>query len=432
MPEINKKDGKMYKKYQLSNGLKVIVSPMPSMTSVALGVWIGVGGRHEPAKHSGISHLIEHMLFKGTEKRSAKQLKEAVEGVGGSLNGFTADEVTCYMVKVPANYLGMGFDALSDMVFNAKFDQEDLAKEKFVICEEIKMYRDQPADHVGEILGEIMWPNNSLGRPLTGNISTVQSIKREDVIAFKENNYHPANMAVIAAGKVDPKRLFKYVEELYKGKRRKKPAFKAPKADQKHLRVKFATKKINQAHIALGFHAPAGNIKERYAIEVLNIILGGNMSSRLFEELREKFGLCYDIGSHYKRHSDVGEFIIHAGVDNRKILKSIVAVTDELRKIKDLGVTEDELARAKEFAKGQFLLAMESTTARMLWFGYRLMTDKNIPEVKGLLRKVDSVTADDVKKACGDIFKSSGVNLAVIGNINTNMKNRIRTEISKL
>ncbi len=422
----------MYKKKQLNNGLKIIVSPMPQMSSVSLGIWIGIGGRYESDKESGISHFIEHMLFKGTKRRSAKKLKQAIEGVGGVFNGFTADEATCYMVKIPTQHLTLGLDILTDMVFNARFDQKEIEKEKFVICEEIKMYKDQPSEYVNEILGGIMWPDNSLGRPLTGTIKNVKGFKRDEMIAFRDKSYHPANMAVIATGNVAAEKIFSYAAREFKGSRKKKPSFKSPSLDQTRPRIKYRRRNINQAHVAMGFYAPQRNRRERFSTKLLSVILGGNMSSRLFEELREKYSLCYDISSVYKRHSDTGEFVIHAGVDNSKALKSVSAILDELRMIRDMGITGDELARAREYAKGHFLLALENTSARMMWFGDRVIVDKKIPEVQDLLKEIDGITGDDVKKACERIFRSSLINLSIVGNVSDKDRNNIRVELDKL
>ena len=423
----------MFKKYHRTNGVTVIASPMPGMTSVSIGVWIGVGGRFEPAAQSGISHLIEHMLFKGTFTRTAKGLKEEVEGVGGSFNGFTSDEVTCYMVKVPYKYVEMGMDVLSDMVINARFDKNDLAREKFVVCEEIKMYRDQPADHVMDLLLGLMWPGDPLGRPLTGNITTVKRLTRKEIVGFKERNYHPGNMAVVVAGRVEPARVRDHVMRKFAvQKRKKKAAVKSPRVGQKAPRFRIAGGDTKQAHLAMGFRALDGNSRERFAMKIMNVILGGNMSSRLFEELREKYGLCYDISSTYKRHSDVGELQIHAGVDNRKAARSVSAILDELKRMRDLGVTGDEMLRAKEFIKGQFLLAMEGTSTRMLWLGDRLMTHRHIPELSEVISKIDSVTEAEIRSICGKIFSACAVNLAIIGDIGEKDKRTIRKELNKL
>ncbi|MFH1665445.1 MAG: pitrilysin family protein [Candidatus Omnitrophota bacterium] len=423
----------MYKKLHAKNGLTAIVSPMNQMASVSIGIWIGVGGRYESAAQSGISHLVEHMLFKGTYMRSAKDLKEAIEGVGGSFNGFTSDEVTCYMVKVPSKYMELGLDILADMVMNAKFDEEDLAREKFVVCEEIKMYRDQPSEHVLDVLSGIVWPDNALGRPLTGSAGNVKGFKRQELIAFREKNYHPGNIAVIASGKVNTEKFFASATEKFKDRKNgKRQPLHTPKIRQKAPRVKICGGNSKQAHIAMGFHADCNNTKERFAVKLMNVILGGNMSSRLFEELREKYGLCYDISSSYKRHSDLGELQIHAGVDNSKALRSVTAILDELKKLRDLGVTEDELARAKEYTKGQFLLAIEGTSSRMLWLGDRIMVHREIPATKEVLDNIDGVSTAEIMKACDRIFRASSANLAIIGKMTGGVKDKIRKELGIL
>ncbi|RKY43144.1 MAG: insulinase family protein [Candidatus Makaraimicrobium thalassicum] len=423
----------MYKKLQGKNGLTVIVSPMPQMASVSLGIWIGVGGRYESEKQSGISHLVEHMLFKGTHSRTAKDLKESIEGIGGAFNGFTSDEVTCYMVKVPAKYLELGIDILADMVLNARFDEQDLTRERFVVCEEIKMYRDQPADHVMDLLGEIMWPQNALGRPLTGSISNVKGFSADELIRFKENNYHPANIAVVAAGRADPEKVLSYAAQRFAAKKKRKtPSFETPKVTQKSSSMKVCRGDTKQTHIAMGFHATDRNIRERFALKLMNVIFGGNMSSRLFEELREKYGLCYDISSSYKRHSDVGEVHIHAGVDNKKAPRSVIAILDEVKKLRDLGITEDELARAKEYAKGQFLIAMEGTATRMMWLGDKFMVQRHIPGVKDVLREIDGVTSAEIHKVCERIFRASSVNLAMVGRLRDKDKSKIKEELNRL
>jgi len=239
-------------------------------------------------------------------------------------------------------------------------------------------------------------------------------------------------MAITAVGNVNAEKVKAYVETIVKGGRKSKGRVKKPALSQKGCKAKFIVKKINQAHVAMGFRAESENSRERFAIKILNTILGGNMSSRLFEELREKYGLCYDIASNYKRHSDTGEFVIHAGVDNKKCEKSVSSIIDELRNIKDMGVTENELARAKEYAKGQFLLSMEGTSSRMMWFGYRFMLEGRIPEVKSLLKGIDNVTIDDIKSVSNKIFKSKALNLAIVGDIDLASRRGIEKQIRAL
>lgn len=423
----------MYKKATHNNGLNVITSSMPGMSSVSLGLWIGVGGRYESLNESGISHFVEHMLFKGTQTRGAKELKRAIEGVGGAFNGFTSDEVTCYMVKVPAEHIELGLDVLSDMVMNPKFDVCDIKKEKQVIYEEIKMYRDQPAEYVLEILAGLMWPGDPLGRSLTGTKSTVGKMNRQRLIDFTDRMYSAGNISVIAAGKIGFSRLDELSLKKFSCLEKKSlPSFNKPSFLQDCPKARFVTGTSEQAHIAMGFRSPAKTRQQKFATKVMNVILGGNMSSRLFEELREKFGLCYDVASFYKSHSDLGEVHIHAGVDNRKAVRSVIAILDELKKIKDIGVNEEELDRAKKYIKGQFLLGVESTSARMMWLGDRFMVHRDIPEVDDIIKSIDQVTCEDVKNVSADLFISSGINLAVISRTDGKNKNIVRKELNKL
>jgi len=295
------------------------------------------------------------------------------------------------------------------------------------------MYRDQPADHVLDVLGKLMWPGNALGRPLTGTMSTVRSLRREDLVRFKEKSYHPSNIVIAAAGNVRAEKLFdRAMERFAPEKKRKNPSFKKVRGVQRAGRIRICRGDTSQTHIALGFHVPGDTVRERFSAKLMNVILGGNMSSRLFEELREKHGLCYDIASSYKRHSDVGELHVHAGVDNRNAARSVMAIFDEIRVLRDAGVTEDELGRAKEYAKGQFLLGMESTSSRMMWIGDRIMVHGSVPGVKDVLKRIDSVTAEGIRRVSEKIFRASSANLAMVGRVGSSDRNRIKRELNRL
>lgn len=423
----------MYKIKKTHNGLTMIASRMAHMESVSIGVWVAAGGRYESKRESGISHFLEHMLFKGTVSRSAKELKRAIEGIGGIFNGFTSDEVTCYLVKLPAKFLDLGLDILSDMVLNSSLKDEDIKREKHVISEEIKMYRDNPSDHVMERLEAIMWPDNSLGRPLTGTLGTLRSIGKEDLNRYKENMYHPANMALVACGQLKEKYFFDRGEQIFGRRASKKPgSFKKAEISQDRPRISLSKRDIKQTHIALGFPVRKLSHEKRLAAKLMNIVLGGNMSSRLFEELRDKYGLCYDISSAFKRNKDVSHLHVHAGVDIRNMVRSIAAIMDELCKLKDLGVTEDELLRAKKYAKGNFLLAMEATSSRMLWLGDRYMIDSEIPSTEYVLNAVESITRNDVKDVLKEVFRSDRTNVSVVGNISRSDRSKIQKQLRKL
>lgn len=421
----------MYKKKILKNRLAVVSSPMRHMESISIGIWIGMGGRYEDKKSCGISHFIEHMLFKGTLRRNASQLKQEIEGVGGHFNGFTSEEVICYLVKMPAQYLLLGLDVLSDMVLNPKMDELEIEREKKVICEEIKMYEDRPSSFVHEILAGLMWPEHPLGRPLTGHINTVRAIDRKVLLAYKEKFYQPANMAVIATGKMY---IHKLLEEInrkfrtgYKNSKNRKYQFKKFKIGQKRPRLKLHFKDTEQAHIAIGFHAFGREDKDKYALNLLNIILGGNMSSRLFEELRERQALCYDISSSIKKYEETGAFLIHAGVDNSKAEIALRVVMRELTNLKKYYVSKDELRRAKEFYKGQFLLALEDTGSRMLWLGDKTMTKEGIPGVRFILKHIERVNIEDIRRVANRVFKENFMNLAAIGRASGLRENKIRS-----
>ncbi len=406
----------MYKKDMLKNGLSVVTSDMPHMESVSIGIWIGVGGRHESKKYCGISHVIEHMLFKGTQERSAVDLKEAIEGIGGSFNAFTAEEMTCYLVKLPAAHTKLGLDILSDMVLHPAFNPLELEKEKLVVCEEIKMYMDHPAQYVFEILAEEMWPDHPLGRPIAGYINSVKALKRDDLLAFKNDFYEPPNMAVVACGKIDRRNIFKFIKETFAGTSKRTGFRFAPvRKKDKAKSLTLFTKKTEQTHVAFGFHSLSAEHKMRYPLSLLNIILGGNMSSRLFERLREHKALCYDISSSAKKYKETGAFVIHAGIANAKLHEATREIMRELTDIKRNNVSRKELAMAKEYAKGQFLLGTESTSSRMIWLGERIMTTGNAPSVREIVSNIEKVTIEDIRKTAAMIFREENLNFASIG-----------------
>jgi predicted Zn-dependent peptidase len=336
------------------------------------------------------------------------------------------------MVKVPARYFERGMDILTDMVYNPKFDDESIMNEKFVICEEIKMYKDQPAEHVHEILEGVMWPDNPMGRPLTGTISTVKAFKRDDILKFKNKFYSPSNMAVVVVGKITTKDVMRYVSLRYKGDARKTPEYYPVKLSQKDLKVAISSRKTKQMHLAIGFPVKNTTPNDKFASQLTSVILGGNMSSRLFEELREKKGLCYDIASSFKYHKDIAEFVIHGGVDRGKFHIALSGIIDEILKLKEEGVKDDELTRAKEFAKGQFQLGLESTSNRMIWLGDKIMVEGKIPDIENILTSLDNVTCDDIRTISRRIFSRPLANLAVIGDIAVKDKSWMIKDMERL
>ena len=405
----------MYEMRVLDNGLKVMAEPMRHMESVAIGIWIRSGGRYEQRKLNGISHLLEHLLFKGTATRDMITIKQAIEGRGGSFNGFTSEENTCYLVKVLAKDAGLGVDILSDMVLNPKLDEKEIAKEKSVIIEEINMYKDIPSHHVHEILAEMMWPGQSLGMPLAGTPESVSAITRAELVSYKEDYYNPANMLVIACGRADEAGLLAEAEK-HLGKARRGSPSKYSKSDstQNRPRAEVKPKDTEQIHMALGLHTVDRFHPDKHAVSVINIILGANMSSRLFHIVRDEMGLCYEISSSVRRYEDSGAFTVSAGVDEKKLLRALDVILKELSRLGRDAVTDDELARAKEYYKGQLLFALEDTMSHMLWLGEKVISGEKDISVKDILAKIDSVTPADIIRVSGELFKSENLNLAVI------------------
>ncbi|MFH1380629.1 MAG: pitrilysin family protein [Candidatus Omnitrophota bacterium] len=416
----------MYEKITLKNGLRVVTSSMPHMESVSIGLWIGVGARYETKKLSGVSHLIEHMLFKGTLSRTANELKEAIEGVGGTFNAFTGEEETCFLVKLPSKYLELGLNILSDMVLNPKLDNNELEKEKYVICEEIKMYMDHPGHHVFDILSQTMWPNEALGRPIAGYIESVKSFKREDLTRFMKQYYQPANTVIVAAGRFDTKKCLSFAKNTFSMDSAKRFPCELVGKVEKTKQFEFFHKKTQQSHIAFGFYGFKRSDKRVYALALLHIILGGNMSSRLFDRLREEKALCYEISSGVKKYRETGAFIIHAGIANDKITVATKEVLSELREIKKNLVTSDEICRAKEYATGQLLLALEDTAARMIWLGEKIMLDEGVTSTKELLKLLKKVTKEEIRSAANIIFTDKNLNFATIGPVTEQIKNNLK------
>jgi len=406
----------VYKKFKLKNGLKVVTHPMPGMQSVALGIWIKVGGRYESTRIKGISHFIEHMLFKGSKSFSCSKIKESIEGVGGALNGFTSEEATCYLVKIPHQHMELALNILSDMVKNPLFSPIDLEKERTVILEEIKMYKDLPHSYVHELLDGLLWPEQPLGESILGTADSVCGLKREDLIDFKAKNYIPKNIVISAAGLLDHRKLFRMIEDIFPSCSPAAPGgFEQAKENQRAPQMKLFNKDTEQTHLALGFRAFERAHPLRHALALLNIITGGNMSSRLFNEVREKRGLAYEIGSQLKRFQDTGSFVVHAGIDNKKVIDAVKVILFELKKIKDGPVTKDEFRRAKDFYLGQLSLALEDTLDNMFWIAESSIFLNKTFTLKEIIREVSGIKLGDIAKAAKLVFNDSSMNLALIG-----------------
>ena len=418
----------MYKKIVLENGLRIITHPMKKMQSVALGIWIRVGGRYETPEYKGIAHYLEHLAFKGSRKYSCRQIKESIEGLGGSLNGFTTEELTCYMVKLPNAHLDLALDILSDMVINPLLQPEEIEKERTVILEEIKMYKDLPQSYVYELVDELLWPNQTLGMTVTGTVESVSRINRENLSLFKKQYYVPANIVISAAGLLEPNKFSNKIKNIFSSffKSNNLNALPKIKEEQHQPQLKLFRKDTEQTHLALGFHSFRRDHPLRYALGLLHIILGGNMSSRLFNELREKKGLAYEIGTQVKYFQDTGAFIVHAGIDNRKVNESVELIFKELEKAKDKPVGIDEFKRAKEFYLGQLALSLEETLDHMLWIGESTATLDRAFSFQDIVKEINSIKREDIREVAKSIFQEKSLNLALIGPLKDSKENLYR------
>jgi len=406
----------MYEMESLGNGLGIASDVMDHMESVSIGVWIRAGGRYENPKNSGISHLLEHMLFKGTIKRDTKLIKQEIEGRGGSFNGFTSEEHTCYLVKLLAKDAALGVDILSDMVLNPKLDPVEIEKEKSVIVEEINMYKDIPAHYVHEILAEMMWPLQPLGMPLAGTVESVNALTRKDVADYKDHYYNTRNMLVVGTGKIGKKDFRDMASKYFaSSSARSASSFEKARTVSKVPTLSVYKKDTEQTHMAFGLHTIDRFHPDKYVLSVLNILLGANMSSRLFHIVRDEMALCYEISSAIRRYEDTGAFVVSAGVDHKKLVKSVEVILKEVGRLKTEPVSLEELGRAKEYYKGQLLFALEDTMSRMLWIGERLISGEKDFTVKGILDKVDRITPDDITRVAKDTMKNENLHLAVVG-----------------
>jgi predicted Zn-dependent peptidase len=406
----------MYKKTILENDLRIITHPMKRMQSVALGIWIKVGGRHEAPDYKGIAHFLEHLAFKGSKKYSCRKIKESIEGVGGSLNGFTSEELTCYLVKLPNSHLDLSLDILSDMVINPLLHPEEIEKERTVILEEIKMYKDLPQSYVYELLDELLWPEQPLGMAITGTVESVNRINEEDLSLFKKQYYVPSNIIVSAAGLLEHNKFTNRIKNIFSSLKSKNvSAFLKVKEEQHRPQLKLLHKDTEQTHLVLGFHGFKRDHPSRYALGLLHVILGANMSSRLFNELREKKALAYEIGTQVKYFQDTGAFIVHAGIDNRKVNESVELILKELEKAKYKLISIDEFKRAKEFYLGQLALSLEETLDQMLWIGESTATLDEVYSLKDITKKINKIKREDIREVADYIFQEKSLNLALIG-----------------
>jgi predicted Zn-dependent peptidase len=408
----------VYHLSRLPNGLTVATAEMPHMASVAVGVWVGVGGRYEPDPISGVAHFIEHLLFKGTQRRSAKEISEAVEGVGGYLNAFTTEENTCFHARAHASRFSDLLDVLMDMFLNSRFALGDIAKERDVIKEEIAMYRDQPQQLVHELLHETLWPNHPLGRPLTGTEKTLDQIHRANALEFLRANYTAPNSLLVVAGPCRHPDVLRAVRKCAaKFLPGRKPSFVPAGGRQEAPVVCLHSRKVEQTQLALGIRTCSRHDERRHALRVLNAVLGESMSSRLFQILREDKGLAYSVYSSWAFLEDTGALTISAGLDHGDVNRALRIIARELRRLSEAPVSSAELRRARDYVVGQMELALEGTESQMNWVGESLLAYGRIIAPADVKQRLGRVTAAEMRSVAREMFRPERLNLALVSSL---------------
>ena len=401
----------------LPNGLVVITEPMAQVRSVSVGIWVTTGSRREPADLNGISHFIEHMVFKGTERRSAEEIARTVDSVGGMLDAFTSKEMTCFNAKVLDEHLPLAFDILSDLVLRPLFAEEDVTREKSVVLEEIKMDEDNPEYLVHEVFIQNFWRDHPLGRPILGTRDTVRRFTRSTTSTFFHRWYVPNNIVVTAAGNLEHKHLLELVTKSF-GHLKQVPDGHADSAPAPHARITTRTKReLEQIHLCIGVPSHPIAHEQRYAVSILNNLLGGGMSSRLFQNIRERQGLAYAVFSELNPYRDAGMLTVYAGTARETAERVVRLVMDEFCRLKKEPVTEEELRRAKDHLKGSLLLSLESTGSRMSNLARQEIYFRHFYTTDQVIAAIERVTREEVQHLAQEFFHPEQIGVTVLGNL---------------
>lgn len=398
----------------LGNGIRIITKKMPFVRSVSMGVWVNVGARDESPVENGLSHFIEHMIFKGTGKRTGFEIAKEFDAIGGHTNAFTAMEHTCYHAKVMDTHLATMVDILSDIFLNSRFDAEDIEKERPVILQEIKMLEDTPEDYVYFLLGNGFWGDHSLGRSILGNFENILRFDSDAIKEFFRRYYQPECIVISAAGNLEHDAFVDLVGPAFESIQ---PGHGAPKRATPRGRslVELCPKDLEQVHLCLGTNGISVTDHRRYALSLMNTIVGGNMSSRLFQEIRERRGLAYSVYSFISSHVDTGLFGVYAGIDPQKIAESIEVILQEMLKIKKTPIDLTELHNAIEFTKGNLLIASESTDNQMARLAQNeIHFGRHIP-LKQIVSEIESVTREEILDLAQELMKTDQLALAMLG-----------------
>ena len=405
----------MYKCQTLKNGLTIIGEEIPYLKSISLGVWVKAGSIMETKENSGVSHFIEHMLFKGTTNRTSKELAREIDNLGGVINAFTSKECTCVYVKLLDEHINIGIDVLSDMILNSRFDERDIKKEKSVILEELKMYEDSPDDLVYDLLLENIYKDHSLGMNILGDRQSLKNLKRESILDYYNKYYVPNNSIISICGNFKFEEIVKQIEEKFKTWQPKSVDTTTTKPNFNPCIVK-KNKDIEQVNLAINLDAiPMTNNREVYALSVVNNVFGGSISSRLFQKIREEKGLAYSIYSSQTLYEDCGELGIFASTSTENIQEVYKSILEEIELIRNEYISPQEIHESKEQLKGSYMLDLESTSSRMMSNGKNLLMRNKVDDEQDIIDYINAVEYDDVVKIIKKVFNTENMGVCIVG-----------------
>ena len=405
-----------YEKHTLKNGLRVIIVPMKNTQAVIFQIFVKTGAKNENKKINGVSHFLEHLVFKGSRKRPKPgMISKELDRIGAENNAFTSKEVTGFWVKSASKDFDIGLDVISDIVLNPIFDAKEIEKERGVILQEISMYEDEPVSIVARNLDAMIYGDNPHAMPVLGDNESVKRISRNDILKYKKSQYIAKNIIVVVAGNIEPMETFKKIKNIFKNfKSGDLSKLSPPKIKQKDIAIDIKTKKCDQSHIAVGVRAYGVNNEKKYALNVLAVILGGNMSSRLYTEIREKSGLAYYVGALGVQYEDSGYLRMRAGVPKEKIYLVFEKISKIMNDFKNKKVSKDELHFAKENIRGRMALSLEGSDEVADFYGEQELFGDRIFTPDEYMKKIEKVTASDIMKVAKDIFRPESINIAGI------------------
>ena len=420
-----------YTRLTLNNGMRLVYEQIPYLRSASVGIWVKSGSRYENEINNGVSHFIEHMMFKGTDKMNAREIAQSIENIGGQMNAFTGKECTCYYAKTLDEHLGLALEVLADIFFHSKYAEGDILKERSVIMEEIDMYEDSPDALANDMLTTLVWKNSTLGLPVLGTKSTLANCTRESMLEYISHNYTPKNTVVAVAGNFDEAFLLNKVTELFG----EWTAIGQTEIEQHTVEYKSkgfvtAVKSIEQVHACIGLEGFEQEDERLYALLAVNNIFGGNMGSRLFQKIREELGLAYSIFSYPSAYMGNGLFTIYAGMNPKKVKTVFKHVLSEIKDIKKNKLSSEEFEHAKEQLKGSYILGLESTGSRMNSLGKSELLLNYIRTPDEILEKIETIDMDMASDVIDSIFDTEKISIALVGMVDEKTKEAIKTKIN--